>query len=307
MTSTAPTRQTRLATVLLVLVTAIWGSTFFLIRDLLEHVPTTDFLSVRFSIAAVVMLLVFRRQTLALRSRDLRLGLALGAVYGVAQVLQTTGLETTDASVSGFITGTYVVLTPVLAAVILRERIGPPTWAAVALATVGLAILSLRGLSIGTGEAVTLASAVLYAAHIVALGRWSTPQTAVGLAAVQATAIAIITSAAALPDGLILPQGSTQWASLLYMAIVAGAAALWAQTWAQAHLTATRAAIVMALEPVFAALFAVALGGETLTGRMLFGGALVVAAMYLVELAPRAGSGANALEDPPAEALHHDV
>ena len=162
MTSTAPTRQTRLATVLLVLVTAIWGSTFFLIRDLLEHVPTTDFLSVRFSIAAVVMLLVFRRQTVALRSRDLRLGLALGAVYGVAQVLQTTGLETTDASVSGFITGTYVVLTPVLAAVILRERIGPPTWAAVALATVGLAILSLRGLSIGTGEAVTLASAVLH-------------------------------------------------------------------------------------------------------------------------------------------------
>ena len=130
MTSTAPTRQTRLATVLLVLVTAIWGSTFFLIRDLLEHVPTTDFLSVRFSIAAGVMLLVFRRQTVALRSRDLRLGLALGAVYGVAQVLQTTGLETTDASVSGFITGTYVVLTPVLAAVILRERIGPPTWAA---------------------------------------------------------------------------------------------------------------------------------------------------------------------------------
>ena len=92
------------------------------------------------------------------------------------------------------------------------------------------------------------------------------------------------------------------------MALIAGAGALWAQTWAQAHLTATRAAIVMALEPVFAAFFAVLLGGETLTRRMLVGGAMVVAAMYLVELkaTPRT-PGASAADDPPVEALHHDV
>lgn len=302
-------RHTRLATALLVFVTAVWGSTFFLIRDLLDHIPTTDFLAVRFTIAAVVMLILFRRQTLALTRHDLRVGAALGALYGVAQVLQTTGLETTDASVSGFITGTYVVLTPVLAALLLKDRIGPTTWAAVALATVGLAILSLKGLAVGTGEAVTLASAVLYAAHIVALGRWSTPRAAVGLAAVQAAVIAIITGGAALPGGVTLPQTPGHWASVLYMALIAGAGALWAQTWAQAHLTATRAAIVMALEPVFAAFFAVALGGESLTGRMLLGGALVVAAMYLVELrpSPPRDDSVTALEDPPAEALHHDV
>ena len=117
-----------------------------------------------------------------------------------------------------------------------------------------------------------------------------------------------MTGVVAVPGGLTLPSTGGQWASLLYMALVAGALALWAQTWAQAHLTATRAAIVMALEPVFAAFFAVLLGGESLTRRMLVGGALVVAAMYLVELrsTPR-DPDATAAEDPPVEALHHDV
>jgi len=303
-----PARHARLATLLLVSVTAVWGSTFFLIHDLVEHVPPADFLAVRFGIAAIVMFALFRRQTLALPRRELRVGVVLGVLYGLAQVLQTTGLQHTDASVSGFITGTYVVLTPVLGAVLLHDRIGRVTWCAVALASVGLALLSLQGFSVGIGEALTLLSALLYAGHIVALGRWSTPGAAVGLATVQAGVITAVTAVVAVPDGLTLPADGGQWASLLYMALVAGALALWAQTWAQAHLPATRAAIVMALEPVFAALFAVTLGGESLTRRMLVGGALVVAAMYLVELrsTPRE-PGASAAEDPPVEALHHDV
>jgi drug/metabolite transporter (DMT)-like permease len=306
--SAGSARHARLATLLLVSVTAVWGSTFFLIHDLVEHVPPADFLAVRFGIAAIVMFVLFRRQTLALTRRELRVGVVLGMLYGVAQVLQTTGLQHTDASVSGFITGTYVVLTPVLGAVLLHDRIGRVTWFAVGLATLGLALLSLQGFSVGIGEALTLLSAILYAGHIVALGRWSTPGAAVGLATVQAGVITVVAAVVAVPDGLTLPADGRQWASLLYMALIAGALALWAQTWAQAHLTATRAAIVMALEPVFAALFAVTLGGESLTSRMLVGGALVVAAMYLVELRSTARDPtASAADDPPVEALHHDV
>jgi drug/metabolite transporter (DMT)-like permease len=300
--------KARLATLLLVSVTAVWGSTFFLIHDLVEHVPPADFLAVRFGIAAVVMFALFRRQTLALSRRELKIGVGLGVLYGLAQVLQTTGLQHTDASVSGFITGTYVVLTPVLGAVLLHDRIGPMAWFAVGLATAGIALLSLQGFAVGLGEALTLLSALLYAGHIVALGRWSTPGAALGLSTVQAGVITLVAAVVAVPDGLTLPSDGGQWASLLYMALAAGALALWAQTWAQAHLTATRAAIVMALEPVFAAFFAVTLGGESLTRRMLMGGALVVAAMYLVELraTPRA-PGASAADEPPVEALHHDV
>ena len=297
----------RLTTLLLVAVTAVWGSTFFLIRDLVAHVPSADFLAVRFAIAAVVMALVFRRQTMALTRREVLTGVGLGVLYGLAQLLQTVGLEHTDASVSGFVTGTYVVLTPVLGALLLRDRIPGSTWLAVGLATVGLAVLSLRGLSVGLGEGLTLAAAVLYALHIIGLGRWSTARSATGLATVQAFVITLVTLVGALPGGITLPSTGGQWSSLLYMALVAGAVALWAQTWAQSHMPAARAAIVMTMEPVFAAFFAVLLGGESLTARMLLGGGLVLAAMYVVELLGRRAPGASAEQERPAELLHHEV
>lgn len=293
---------------LLLAVTAVWGSTFFLIRDLVEHVPSADFLAVRFGIAAVLMFVVFHRQTLALTRREAVLGAGLGVLYAAAQLLQTIGLETTSASVSGFLTGTYIVLTPVLGALLLRDHVPRTAWVASVVATIGIGVLSLQGLAMGIGEALTLGSAAVYALHILALGRWSTGSTALGLSTVQAGVIAATCSVGALPGGLTLPATGGQWASLLYMAVVAGAGALLAQTWAQAHLTATRAAIVMAMEPVFAALFAVLLGGESVTWRLLLGGGLVLGAMYLVEL--RAGTradDASALEDPPVEILHHDV
>lgn len=296
-----------LAVFLLVLVTALWGSTFFLIKDLVVTLPPTDFLAVRFLIAAAAMLALFHRQVRRLDGQDVRFGLVLGALYGSAQVLQTSGLQHTDASISGFITGSYVVLTPVLGAILLRDRIPTIAWLAVLLATVGLALLSLRGLAIGLGEFQTLVAAAIYALHILALGRWSSASTAVGLATLQAFVIAVICLIAALPGGLAAPRGGAQWASMLYMALGAGAFALWAQTWAQAHLTATKAAIVMALEPVFAAFFAVLFGGESLTSRMLLGGGLVIVATYLVELRPgRHDPDAPATTNPPAGALHHE-
>ncbi len=216
-----------------------------------------------------------------------RRSIALGALYGVAQILQTAGLAHTAASVSGFVTGLYVVATPLLAAVLLRTRITAVTWAAVVLATAGLGILTLDGLSLGYGEAITLVAAVLYGLHIVALGAWSTAEDALGLSIAQLLVIAVICLVATAPDGLVLPATTGDWVSLIYMALVAGALALVAQTWAQAHLAPTRAAIVMSMEPVFAATFAVGLGGESLTWRLLAGGSMVVAAMLVVEAGPR--------------------
>jgi drug/metabolite transporter (DMT)-like permease len=263
---------------------------------------------VRFGIAAVLMVLVWQRQVRALSGAQIRVGVALGCLYGAAQLLQTVGLAHTDASRSGFITGTYVVLTPVFGAVLLRERPTWPTWAGVALATAGLAVLSLHGFGVGYGEALTFAAAAMYALHIVGLGRFSTSSAVVGLATVQMVVIALICLVAALPGGIEVPSTGHGWASLCYMAVVAGAGALWAQTWAQAQLPAARAAIVMTLEPVFASAFAIAFGGDSLTARMLLGGVLVLAAMYLVELLGRdTEPNATGKQSPPSEALHHDV
>ena len=299
-------RSRQVATLLLTGVTAIWGSTFFLIRDVVQQLSPTDFLAVRFTIAAVAMMAVFWRPMLALDRRELTVGVGLGLLYAVAQILQTVGLAHTEASRSGFITGTYVVLTPVLGGILLRERIPRSTWVAVLMAAAGLATLSLRGIGIGFGETVTLLAAVIYALHIIGLGRYSSPATAAGLSTLQMVVIAAVSLVAAAPGGVELPAGGHAWASVLYMALIAGAVALWAQTWAQSHLTATRAAIVMTLEPVFAAAFAVALGGESLTFRIILGGAMVLAAMYTVELFGRRAD-VTAEHDPPSELLHHEV
>jgi drug/metabolite transporter (DMT)-like permease len=282
-----PSSRTGLAAFGLLAVTAAWGSTFFLLKDVLDRIPVTDFLAVRFALAAVALWLVFPRSVARLTPLERRHGVLLGLVYGGAQLLQTVGLQTTSASVSGFVTGMYVVFTPLLAAVLLRARIGATVWAAVALSTVGLGVLSLQGFALGTGETLTLLSALLYGAHIVGLGAWSSSRSAIGLTVVQLLTITAVCGVGALPGGIVLPQTGGDWLALVHMALVAGALALVVQTWAQAHLAATRAAIIMTMEPVFAALFAVLFGGEVLGPRIAVGGALVLAAMYLVELGPR--------------------
>ena len=280
-------RTSLLATMALVGVTASWGSTFFLIKIVLEELPVLDFLAVRFGIATVALLVIFPRAVGRLSPQARRSGVVLGLLYGVAQILQTVGLAHTPASVSGFITGLYVVCTPLLAAPLLKQRIGPLTWVAVLLSLAGLAVLSLNGLSVGYGESLTLVAAVLYALHIVGLGAWSRPSDAIGLTIVQLAVITVVCLVASAPDGIELPSSAAVWWSVIYMAVVAAALALALQTWAQAHLPPTRAAIIMTMEPVFAAFFAVTLGGEDPTSRMLLGGSLVLAAMFLVELAPR--------------------
>jgi drug/metabolite transporter (DMT)-like permease len=282
-------RTSRLATLALLAMTATWGSTFFLIKDLTERIPAIDFLAVRFPIATVALLLLFPRALRTLSPESRRTAAVLGALYAAGQVLQTVGLAHTAASVSGFITGLYVVFTPLLAAVLLHNRIGSVTWFAVALAMAGVGLLTLQpgGLEFGYGETLTLVAAVIYALHIVGLGAWSRPEEAMGMSIVQLAVISVVCLAGAAPGGIVLPSTPADWLSVVYMAVFAGALAMAGQTWAQAHLTPTRTAIIMSMEPVFAAFFAVLAGGEDLTARLAVGGLLVLTAMLIVELLPR--------------------
>jgi drug/metabolite transporter (DMT)-like permease len=280
-------QATLLATLALLAVTACWGSTFFLIKDLLDRLPVLDFLAVRFLIATVTLCLLFPRALGRLGATARKQAAMLGLLYGLAQILQTAGLAHTPASVSGFITGMYVICTPLFAAPLLRQRIGLATWGAVLLAVSGLGVLTLSGLSVGYGEALTLVAAMLYALHIVGLGAWSRAEDAIGMTIVQLGVITVVCFAVTARDGVVLPDRPADWASVVYMAVFAAGLALWFQTWAQAHLPPTRSAIIMSMEPVFAALFAVLLGGEDATLRMLVGGSMVLAAMLIVELAPR--------------------
>ena len=284
----APDRRTSvLAALALLGLTASWGSTFFLIKDLLARVPVLDFLALRFALASVVLFLMAPRALGKLSPAARRYAVVLGLLYGVAQILQTTGLAHTPASVSGFITGMYVICTPLFAALLLRQRITAMTWGAVLLAMAGLGVLTLTGLSVGFGEAITLVSAILYALHIVGLGAWSTAGEAWGMTVIQLAVITVVCLVATAPNGIVLPSTTGDWLAVVYMAVVPGALALAGQTWAQAHLPPTRSAIIMSMELVFAAFFAILLGGEAMTWRVGIGGAMVLSAMLVVETLPR--------------------
>lgn len=280
----------RSPTLALVGVTAVWGSTFVVVKDAVHRMPVSDFLTWRFALAALAMLVLRPRAVAALSPAGRRAGAVLGLALGAGYLFQTVGLQTTSAAVSGFITGMFVVLTPLGAALLLREPPGLPAWLAVGLATVGLALLSLRGLSVGAGELLTLLCAVAFALHIVGLGRWASSYDAYGLAVVQLLVVALLCAVVAVPGGLAVPPDGGVWAALALTALAATALAFVVQTWAQAHLSPTRAALVMTMEPVFGGLFAVLLGGEHLGPRTLLGALLVLGAMVLTEVGPRHGA-----------------
>jgi len=284
----ARSRTELLAFLALLAMTAVWGSTFFLIKDIVTRVPVADLLALRFAIASVALGLIAARR-LHLSRTVVMYGALLGILYGSAQILQTAGLSHTAASVSGFVTGLYVVATPLLTALILRRRIPRLTWLAAVLATTGLGVLALHGFAIGYGELLTLIAAVIYAGHIVALGRFSTAETTLSLSLVQLIMITVVCAVAAFwptagsRAGIQLPGSVQDWIVVVYLALIASALTMVLQTWAQAHIEPPRAAVIMAMEPVWAAAFAVALGGERITLRMVIGGLAIVSAMYLVE------------------------
>jgi drug/metabolite transporter (DMT)-like permease len=203
---------------------------------------------------------------------------------------QTYGLKYTPAAVSGFLTGLQVVFTPVIGWALLRGRPSGRTWVAVLVATAGLAVMTLRGVPFGIGEALTVVSSALFALQIVGLEGWATAQEAYGLATVQLLSIGAVALIAAAPSGLHLPSAPDLWGAVVLTAFAATAFAFVVQTWAQSHLSATSAAVVFTTEPVFAALFAWT-SGEHLGWAVAAGGALVVLAMLV--MGAKSGSSAS--------------
>jgi drug/metabolite transporter (DMT)-like permease len=273
-----------IASVALVGVTAVWGYTFLVVQDATARMPVMDFLAWRFLVASAVMITLRPTCLRGVTRLELLRGIGLGAILGLGYITQTYGLRYTSAAISGFITGMFVVLTPVMAWVLLRRKTSRNTWLVVALATVGLALLSLNGWSVGIGELLTLGCAVFFAIHIVGLGEWSLQYDPYAFALLQIGAVAAISLIAAAPGGIAVPPDRGVWGVIVITGVLATAVAFLVQTWAQSLVSATRAAVVMTMEPVFAGLFAVVIGGNQLTLRTLGGAACVLAAMLIINL-----------------------
>jgi len=274
----------RAASFALVGVTAVWGYTFLAVQDAIASMPVMDFLAWRFVVASVVMIAL--RPTCLRRVTRLELlrGLGLGTILGLGYIAQTYGLRYTSAAVSGFITGMFVVLTPVMSWILLRRKTNRNTWMVVALATVGLALLSLKDWSVGIGELLTLGCAVFFAIHIVGLGEWSSQYDPYAFSLLQIGAVAVISLIAATHGGIAIPPNPGVWGVVAITGVLATSVAFFVQTWAQSLISATRAAVVMTMEPVFAGLFAVVIGGNQLTLRTLGGAACILAAMLIINL-----------------------
>lgn len=282
------------ADLLLVLITIIWGSTFVIVKQSLDQVGPFTFIAARFWVASLGLLplLVLARRPTRLptvpRSHLLREGLLTGLFLTLGFVTQTIGLQTAEAGKAAFITGLSVVLVPLIAALLWHQ---PPTRAGgggVVLATVGLGLLTLdRTLTLRSGDLWVLACAGGFAAHIIATGRFAPRHSVIPFTLVQLFTVALLTTLAALllesrrplPPMTILP-------TVLYMGLVATALVFGLQTWGQRHTTPTHTALIFALEPVFAALFAAWFAAERLAPREWIGGTLIILGMIVAELSP---------------------
>ena len=276
--------QLKLAPWALLTVSAAWGLSFVVMKTAIERQSVNNFLFTRFLLAVLVMILI-RPQVLRLLTKDLLLrGLAAGFLLGGGYIFQTIGLANTGAAITGFVTGLYVVLTPLFAGLIFKERVSKNTWFYVFMATVGLALLSLKGWSIGFGELMVFFSAIAFAAHITALSKWSAGRDVYAMTITQLAMCAAMTGVASAFEGYSAPPDSGVWAVVVFTAVFATAIAFIVQTWSQAHMSATKVAVILTMEVVFAAFFAILFAGERLTLQAALGGILVVTAMYLIVL-----------------------
>lgn len=256
-------------------------------KPAIEQQPFFDSLAIRFTIAALIMLAVKPKVLLVLKGRLLAVGASLGVLLGLGYVTQTIALEMTTAAITGFLTGTYVVLTPVIGWLFFRHRIGAKVAIGAVLALIGLGLISITGVSIEPGQIWGILCAVFFALHIVGLGRFSSGFDSYALTFVQLSAVAVVCWIGALPDGYQGPPNWDVWMAVLFTAVFATILGFFVQTWAQAQVEASRVAIILTLEVVFTALISVGVGQEVLAPKTIIGGLLMIAAMVIVEFPGR--------------------
>ena len=274
--------QLKLAPWALLAVAAMWGISFVWMKDILDQQDVYSFLVSRFLVAAIAMIAI-RPKVLKQFNKDMVLkGLVIGAALGAGYIFQTLGLERTTPAITGFITGLYVVITPLLAFLFLKEKLTLAICFYIFLAVAGLAVLSIEGWSIGTGEIFVLISAALFALHIILLGSWSKSFDAYALTVIQLTSCALVAAIPALINGYKAPPDMQVWSVVLFTAVFATAFAFVIQTWSQARISTTKVAVILTMEVVFAALFSFMYGMEPFTLRLAIGGGMVLIAMLAI-------------------------
>jgi drug/metabolite transporter (DMT)-like permease len=284
----------------LAFVALLWGSTFVVVKSALDDISTVYFLVIRFWIASLCMALLFIRPFRAAGAKAVWSGLRGGAVAGLflwaGYILQTYGLKYTSAGKSGFITGLYIVLVPLIGAAVYRKWPHISEIAGILIATAGMGLMvvpaaasGLRGFRpdwFNTGDLLTIACAAAFAGQLVVLGYYARRERFEAVALGQILCAAVLSTLALPAEPPRVSWSSGVVFALALTGIFATAIAFAIQTWGQQYTSATRTALIFALEPVFALATAVTFGGERLTAEAAGGGLLILAGILLVELKP---------------------
>lgn len=272
----------KVASLLLLLVAMAWGASFVFMKDVLDRQSVNSFLFYRFAMAAIVLLIIHPQILRKLNWDNIKTGGITGIFLGAGFILQTYGLTMTGAAITGFITGLYVVATPLFEQFFGGRKLGRRIWVSIGIATTGLALLSLKGFAVGLGEMLVLLSALCYTGQIIGLSKWSKGRDLWTMAWIQIAVVALMTGIASFAEGIETPPDNEVWAVIIFTAIVSTVSAFIIQTWSQSIIESTKAAVIMTMEVVFSAIFAVTIGGEILSLRTLIGGTLVVISMYVI-------------------------
>lgn len=277
--------KTRLAVIALIGVGFTWGAAFVLMKDAIEQQPYMDFLATRFTIAALAMILLRPFVALKMQGGDLRYGALVGVVLAFGYITQTIGLELTTAATSGFLTGLYVVFTPLIAWLFVKYKVSGRVAIGVLFSIIGLAVFSgaAQSVEFQVGQIWLVVCAVLYAIHILLLGKYGRGRNSYRFAMIQIAVVALVTWGFALVDGYQPPPNFEVWFAILFTALLSTVLAFWIQTWAQTLLDPSRVALLITSEVIWTAVLAIGMGQEPLTLAIVVGGGMMLTAMLIVE------------------------
>ncbi|MFZ9750760.1 MAG: DMT family transporter [Candidatus Nanopelagicales bacterium] len=272
-----------LASFALIIATALWGSSFAITQVVVTQMDLISGMFARSLIAVTILFLIRPKSVIRIKKSDFKNASVIGIFLGSGYLLQSWGLQYTTATASGFIAGMFVVFTPLVGALIFRDRIRGITWLAIVVAVFGLGIMTLRGVGFGFGESITLVTALMWSLQITFLSRWGRPEIAWAVTTIQMLVVAVMSLVLAAALGTLELPPSSLWDELVYLGAGAGALALLLQTWGQAQVSAVRAAIIFTLEPVWGAIFSVIIVADVITPPIAIGGALIISAMLISE------------------------
>ena len=283
-------------TLLLVAVTAVWGWTFVVVQDAISVYGVIPFLAVRFVLAGAALAPIYAAK---LTRRSLIVGGGIGVVLAAGYLFQTTGLLFTTPTNSGLITGLFVVFAPLADRLLFGANVSRQVVLAVALSLLGMVLLAGGGPEgANWGDLLTLLCAAALGLHIALLSRYAASYDAGALTLAQILSIAllfVIVWPFFAPITLPTPE---VWVALLVTGLLASAGAFLVQTTVQQHIPAARTAIILTMEPVFAALFGYWLAGDRLVAVQILGALMILSALVIGEVVPVLRRGKSP--------VHHD-